>query len=103
MKIPPSQVFSVLFCHQDGDFSTSWTCTGDPREPDDDGSIYYECEVNIGLVHFRHIKQVKIGESVFDTFVMLPNCALAFLRQGLFVEILVHPDEKYRESAGQPN
>lgn len=52
----------VLSC-QDGDLSTSWTCTGDPREPDDDGITFYECEIGIGLVYFRHIKQVKIGES----------------------------------------
>ncbi|CAM9933566.1 unnamed protein product [Pylaiella littoralis] len=46
---------------KDGDFSTSWACTGDPTEPNDDGITIYECEINIGLVYFRHVKQVKIA------------------------------------------
>ncbi|CAN0303751.1 unnamed protein product, partial [Ectocarpus sp. 12 AP-2014] len=46
---------------KDGDFATSWTCTGDPKEPNDEGITYYQCEFFIPLVYYRHIKQIKIA------------------------------------------
>eukprot|EP00903_Cladosiphon_okamuranus_P020463 g18782.t1 len=49
------------FAAKDGDLGTSWTCTGDPREPTDGGYIYYECDLSFGLVYYRNIKQVKIA------------------------------------------
>lgn len=47
---------------KDGDFSTSWTCTGDPRDPSD-SSFVYDCTILFDLFSYRHIKEVKIGES----------------------------------------
>ncbi|CAM9225071.1 unnamed protein product [Ectocarpus fasciculatus] len=46
---------------KDGDFSTSWTCTGDPTEPNDEGVTSYQCELLFSVVYFRRIKQVKIA------------------------------------------
>ncbi|CAM9345645.1 unnamed protein product [Scytosiphon promiscuus] len=43
---------------KDGDTSTSWTCSGDPRE-DDESS--YDCNLYFNMVYYRHIKQVKIA------------------------------------------
>lgn len=57
-------ILSALFLHQDGDFSTSWTCTGDPTEPNDEGITSYQCELLFSVVYFRRIKQVKIGENL---------------------------------------
>lgn len=39
--------------------STSWSCSGDPT-PDDD---VVECYATFFLHAYRHIKQVKIGET----------------------------------------
>lgn len=47
---------------KDGDLSTSWTCTGDPRDPSD-SSFVYDCTVSFDLFSFRHIKEVRIGEN----------------------------------------
>eukprot|EP00752_Nemacystus_decipiens_P014961 g13320.t1 len=49
------------FAVKDGDLGTSWSCTGDAREPDDNGNTFYECELTLGLVYYRNIKQVKIA------------------------------------------
>ncbi|CAM9160433.1 unnamed protein product [Ectocarpus sp. 4 AP-2014] len=49
------------YATKDGDFTTSWTCTGDPTEPNDEGITYYQCELLFGLVYYRHVKQVKIA------------------------------------------
>lgn len=46
---------------QDGDFSTSWSCTGGPRNVEQ-RVIYYECTLGFSLEYYRNIKQVKIGE-----------------------------------------
>lgn len=43
---------------KDGDMSTSWTCTGDPKEDDD---YYYDCNLYFNMVYYRHLKQIKIG------------------------------------------
>ncbi|CAM9622988.1 unnamed protein product [Ectocarpus sp. 6 AP-2014] len=49
------------YAAKDGDLSTSWTCTGDPREVNLQGILYYECSLLFDLVYTRHIKQVKIA------------------------------------------
>ena len=49
---------------KDGDLSTSWTCTGDLRDPSD--TIFeYDCTVYFDLFSHRHIKEVRIGEKLF--------------------------------------
>ena len=53
----------IFLDEQDGDLGTSWTCTGDPSEPNASGNIYYDCELTFGLVYYRNVKQVKIGET----------------------------------------
>ncbi|CAM9688654.1 unnamed protein product [Scytosiphon promiscuus] len=55
--------YAERYTVKDGDLSTSWECTGDANEPDDDGNVYYECEILLSMVYFRHLKQVKIGET----------------------------------------
>lgn len=48
---------------KDGDFSTSWVCTGDPLDTNlPEEYIYADCPLYIDLFSFRHIKQIKIGE-----------------------------------------
>lgn len=42
---------------QDGNFSTSWTCTGDPAP-----TLYYTCALNFRLYYYRHLKHVRIGK-----------------------------------------
>ncbi|CAM9842773.1 unnamed protein product, partial [Ectocarpus sp. 8 AP-2014] len=49
------------YAAKDGDLSTSWTCTGDPREVSPQGIQYYECSLLFDLLYTRHIKQVKIA------------------------------------------
>eukprot|EP00752_Nemacystus_decipiens_P013409 g11873.t1 len=49
-----------LYYLKDGDFSTSWTCTGDPRDPDD-ATFVYDCTIYFDLVSYRHIKEVRIA------------------------------------------
>ena len=60
---PPPLFFTSLnvafYLRQDGDLSTSWTCSGDPQGVDDP---YYDCNVYFNLYSYRHVKQVKIGE-----------------------------------------
>lgn len=58
----PSAILFFLSSQKDGDLSTSWTCTGDPREPSAEGYSLFECSLVFDLVYTRHIKQVKIGE-----------------------------------------
>ena len=48
----PSLVSMVILLHQDGDFSTAWTCSAG------------DCELRFSLFNYRHIKQVKIGELI---------------------------------------
>lgn len=61
----------VVDSPKDGDLGTSWTCTGDPREPNANGFTYYECDLTFGLVYFRNIKQVKIGETHLHAFISI--------------------------------
>ena len=45
---------------KDGDFSTAWTCTADEADDTDND---YQCLLYFDLIAYRHVKQVKIGES----------------------------------------
>ncbi|CAM9345152.1 unnamed protein product [Pylaiella littoralis] len=45
---------------KDGDFSTSWSCTGDQRDSGDE-SVVFDCQIVIDLFYFRHIKEVHIA------------------------------------------
>lgn len=58
----PTFCIVFIFVSKDGDFSTSWTCTGDPRDEDQE-TIRYSCTLRFNLAYYRHIKQVKIGET----------------------------------------
>lgn len=51
----------ALLAKKDGDLSTTWTCSGDPQGADDP---YYDCNIYFNLYSYRHVKQVKIGESL---------------------------------------
>lgn len=50
-----------LFDLQDGDFSTSVSCTGDPADLEQSDSSY-DCNLYYNLFSYRHMKQIKIGK-----------------------------------------
>ncbi len=64
----PAYPYTLGVEWQDGDLSTSWTCTDDPQA----GEVTnYACRAAFDLFSYRRVKQVKIGES------SVPSRALA--------------------------